>query len=367
MTYAGNRTTRLLTAAAATLAIGISTAQATPAAEVTAMLDAQEFEGWMYYDSVVDSVAGGVEVHNWRLTANALVEVGLLAYPDSPSSPFLDPLKESPVVLTVDTLHLDPGILGLIFGMAGDGPVEGIGFSLDGVHIDLAAMAGADYIDILRGYIGGMAAVTGSAAISVETGADGWHDLQAQANMDRIGAFVMDIRFDETLRNLPRGTIAVTGMDNASMVGLGAFLHRLPVEISMILAQQALEHSRAEPIGEVLGDPDMEDPIVALLEAELSDAQSALERYPETGAEAAAAIATWADAMATTLPDHAAFFGAVQDFASSAGTITYTLAPPADGRIPDDAGFVLDFYNDPTLVADVIEALGLTADFEQKD
>lgn len=363
MTLTGTRTALAFSTAAAALAFGITTAQATTADDVSAMLDAQEFEGWMYYDAVVDSVAGGVDVHNWRLTANALVEIGLLAYPDSPSSPFLDPITESPVVLTVDTLHLDPGMLGLIFGMPGDSVENSIGLSLEGVEIDLAAMSGADHIDLLQGYIGGMQSVTGSAAFYVEMRADGWHDLHAQANMDQIGAFVMDVRFDETLGNLPHGTIAVTGTGNASMVGLGAFLHRLPVEITMILAEQALEQSRDEPIGEALGDPDMEDPIIAILEAELSDAQSALERYPETGAEAATAIADWADGMASTLPAHAAFFGAVHDFAGSAGTITYTLAPPADGAIPNDAGFVLNFYNDPTLVAGVIEALGLAADF----
>lgn len=349
---------------AVALSLGAAAAQATPADDFAAILDAPEFEEWMHYERVTDAPDGGVVVHNWQLTANALVEMRFLTYPDDHAGPVQGPDGGSPVVVTASSVHLDQGMLGMIFGVQGGEMPSSVGFSVEGLAIDLAAMTGAYHIDLLRAYIGGAAMVTGDGNLVVDLGAGGQQDIHLDANLNGVGDFMMDIRLDETPGSLPSGTIVLTETDAHGLTGLGTFLHRIPVEISLLLAEHSVEMAREEPIGEMLADPTMEDPMIALLETQISDARAHLALYPESGAEAAAAVALWAERMADSLPDHAALFDAIGDFADTAGTLTLTLNPPADGASLFDAAPSVDFYNDAALVAGAIDALGLTARFE---
>ena len=297
---------------AATLWLGA--AHAGPAEELAAFLDSMQ--PGLGYRSIEATEDGGVTVQGLTATVAFLAESGALVPPTGDAG--------DATALTVESLRLSEGAAAMLVGTNSGAEPGTIVIDATGVHLDLAVMAGSRRVDLLREHLG-TDQIDGQIAIAVEQGADGQHAARIDAGSDQVGQIALVLAFDETGGQLLSGEAWLADTPRRGLVGLGAYLHRLG---------GVRDAMRAE-----------------------------LDAMPSTGPAAAAALADWAAGMAAALPEHAPVLEAAAAFASEPGRLHVTFAQP------DPAGDVYEglsgsgFAQDPQQVSDLIEGLGLGAEF----
>ena len=350
---------RLRPAAVPTAALALtllaSAAQAGPADLVLEVLGSPDFAASVDYDSVVDTGDGGVEILGLSLTGEVLRTLGAIGSLDTWEEPAS---RGEPAVLTFETVRLGAGAIDALFGVQGDAPADSLAFGLDGFRMDLAALADEPAIAMMRQYLGGMDMLAGSAEVTL-SGATPVYDVAVVVDLAGVGRFEMNLAGDEEA-GPPSGSISFTDTAGRGLAGLMAFIQRMPVEMSLRMAQSTLRDMREHPAN----NPDAEDPIFDLLGAEVAAAEALLARFPADGPAAAAAMAAWAEEMADALPHHAALFAAIEAFAETSGTLRLHFAPQEDTIVPMEAAFEIDFYTDVEAFDAVIGALGMSAEFE---
>lgn len=322
--------------------------RAGPADDIIALLDRSDVSGWMSYEAVVET-DNGVDIRGLRLGTDGLALAGLLTFLDGSTGGAPTPPAPG-LLLSIDTLHLNDGTLAAIFGVTGGAMPDSIAVRADGFVIDLAALPGLRYVDLLRQHIGDARALSGSADLAVVLGTDNWHDVQAHLALADGSSVDLRLQIDEHGAQIPSGAVQIEETAARVITGLWVFGHRLPAEMALMEVEAALDQPGSD------GATDAE------LNAAAIDLRATLSRFPSTGPEGASAMADWAQDMAQALPEHRDLFAAVEQFGRDPGHLRLVLSPPASGSSADVSPGD-GFYDDPAAIAAMIETLGLTASY----
>lgn len=349
-----------LPAVATGLALSATTALATPAEEIAAFLDGREAAEILDYETIVNTRDGGVRINNITVNAGGLDMIGLqpfLGNSDNQTTP--TPEERAAIILRIDSVHLNDGMFAVIFGVRDLGQPDSAMVEIEGLTIDLTAAPDAHYVELLRGYLGGANAIEADIHVSAFEGSMQWHDIHAEVDLADIGSLTADIQFQESGDSLPRATVTLVDMPGRPLLGLITYLHRAPVEMVAVLAEQMA----AEIEAELASGPEESSEVMAVLQADAAAARADLARFPDDSAGTAAALAGWAQAFAAALPAHASFFDAVDRFAQSPGSLRIMLEPQAGTELPQEAALELSFYDNAAAFGAMLDAFGATAEF----
>ena len=324
--------------------------------DLTELLADPSIQSLLTYGSIEETVTGGVAVTELQITAAGLEEFGLPVIVDGSGGPSIA-VDPDAVAVRIARLHMNAGALGLLLGLRGGGQPESIGIDVNGLTIDLATLAHIETLNLLRDYLGDMATLSGNGGVLISQGSVEWHDIEAHVSLDDVGWIGVDLQFNEGNGSPPRGELVFLDGENRRLIGLLAFLHRLPLEMEMRFAEEAL----AMTIAEAEDDPDAAATLIEIFEADLAAAEAELLIYPEDGMAMADALAVWAEEMAAALPRYEAVFRAVREYGDVGGQLRLTLAPGGELEVPMDAAFEPATYRDADLIGAVFDALGMEA------
>lgn len=333
---------RLMPALAlATSVLWLGAAQAGPAEDLAAVMD---MTPGMSYETAVPTDDGGVLIQGVRANAGFVVESAGLA--GAPGEPVADP---SAITLVIDSLRLSEGAAAMLIGTSSGAQPGLVTIEIEGLRLDLAALAGPRPADLLREHLGADE-IAGGMAFSLDPMNPSRQQAAIAIDLQPIGRVEIELAFTESGRLLPSGTVRLTDTPERGLIAFGSFVRRLSLEI-------ALEWAEAT-VGEV------EPGRSAEAEAALAEMRAQLAVMSLPAPEAAAALADWAEAMAAQLPEHADVLEAVAAFARGTGTLDLTIAPP-DPEV-DLASIAIGepgSLSETAQIARAIETLGLGAEF----
>lgn len=342
------------------LALCATSALATPADEVAALLDGGEAAEILDYEAVINTRDGGVRIDNITINAGALDMIGLQPFlGNSDNQATATPEEQAATIIKINSVRLNDGMIGMIFGMRGQAQPDAMVVEIEGLAIDLTAAPDAPYVTLLRGYLDGADTIEADIHVTISEGSLQWHDILAEVDLTDIGSLTADIQFQESGDSLPRGTVTLVDMPGRPLLGLIAYLHRAPVEMVAVLAEQMAANIEAE----LASGPEETSEVMAILQADAAAARADLARFPDDGAGAAAALAGWAETFAVALPAHASFFDAIGQFAHSPGSLRLMLEPQAGTELPQETALELSFYDNAAAFGAMLDAFGATAEY----